>query len=293
MKTIRIFSVLLCTILFTGKILAQQSITVPLSDPGKSYKLDVGLLDGSIKITGYEGKDIIVDVQTDSTRQKHNQDGTGVNVNTSVNVDLTTQKHSEEGSNAGMRRINGGNSIDLSATEKDNTVSINSGFARKNVTVIIKVPQTTASFKIGTVNNGNIYISNVNGTLEVTNVNGEIVCNNISGSVVANTVNGKVLVTFKSIDPKAAMAFSTLNGNVDVTLPADAKANMKLKSDRGEIYTDFDMAIDKSQPKTNVSNEGGYHHISIEDWVYGKIGGGGPEIMMKNMQGNIYVRKAK
>ncbi|HVX48901.1 MAG TPA: DUF4097 family beta strand repeat-containing protein [Chitinophagaceae bacterium] len=271
MKTIRIFSVLFCTILFTGKILAQQTITVPLSDPGKSYRLDVGLLDGSIKITGYEGKDIIVDVQADSTRQKK----------------------SDDGNNGGMRKINGGNSVDLSATEKDNTVSISSGFARKNVTVVIKVPQTNASFKINTVNNGNIYINNVNGTLEVTNVNGEIVCNNISGSVVANTVNGKVLVTFKSIDPKAAMAFSTLNGNVDVTLPADTKANMKLKSDRGEIYTDFDMAIDKSQPKTNVTNEGGYRHISIEDWVYGKVGGGGPEIMMKNMQGNIYVRKAK
>jgi len=29
-----------------------------------------------------------------------------------------------------------------------------------------------------------------------------------------------------------------------------------------------------------------------DDWVYGKINGGGPEMMMKNMQGDIYVKKA-
>jgi hypothetical protein len=33
--------------------------------------------------------------------------------------------------------------------------------------------------------------------------------------------------------------------------------------------------------------------LKIEDWVYGKIDGGGPEIMMKNMNGNIYIRRAK
>src|SRR5215475_1534421 len=34
---------------------------------------------------------------------------------------------------------------------------------------------------------------------------------------VANTVNGNVVVTFRSVDPQAPMAFSTLNGRIDVT----------------------------------------------------------------------------
>lgn len=270
MKTIKITVLFMLSVLLTGNLLAQQ-ITVPLSDPGKSYKLDLHLVDGSIKVTGYDGKDIIVDVQGDSSNNKKAQDN-----------------------GSGMRRINGGGSVDLSATEKNNTVSITSSFIRKPVAVMVKVPVTAGSeYKIGTVNNGDIVISNVNGTLEVNNVNGSITCTNIAGSVVANTVNGKVQVTFKSLDSKAAMAFSTLNGNVDVTLPADAKANLKVKSDRGDVFTDFDMVVDQTKPKSTVTNEGNMHRIAIEDWVYGKIGGGGPEFMMKNMQGNIYIRKAK
>ncbi len=35
------------------------------------------------------------------------------------------------------------------------------------------------------------------------------------------------------------------------------------------------------------------YRINIEEWVYGKIGGGGPEMMMKTMNGNIYIRKMK
>jgi hypothetical protein len=49
--------------------------------------------------------------------------------------------------------------------------------------------------------------------------------------------------------------------------------------------------IDKKPPKINNTNESGMYKIKEDDWGYGKINGGGPEIMMKNMQGNIYVTK--
>ncbi len=94
-------------------------------------------------------------------------------------------------------------------------------------------------------------MENVKGELEVNNVNDKITLTNISGSVVANTVNGDVDVTFKSIDPKAPMAFSTLNGDVNVTLPADTKANLKLKSDNGDVFSDFDIDIDKTPAKVD------------------------------------------
>lgn len=271
MKTIQSTVLFILFLMFAGNLFAQQEITVPLSEPGKAYRLDLHLIDGSIKVTGYDGKDIQVTVESDSSKS-----------------------HKSEEGGSGMRRINSGGGLDLTAVEKNNSVNISSSFTRKAVTIIVKVPQTVGcEYKIGTVNNGDITISNLSGRLEVVNVNGAITCSNISGSVVANTVNGTVKVTFRSVDAKAAMAFSTLNGNVDITFPADLKANMKLKSDRGDVFTDFEMAIQKTQPKASVTNENSMHRISIEDWVYGTIGGGGPEIMMKNMQGNIYVRKSK
>jgi len=273
MKTIKIAGTIILTMLFTGRLFAQdgektQQLVVPLSQPGKAYKLDVGLLNGSITVTTYEGKDVIIDVQSDDEHKGK----------------------SEEREN-GMRRLNSSN-VSIQAEESNNRVTVH-GDANKKADLVIKIPQNEVSLKLNTVNNGNINVSNASGDLEITNVNGYIKLNNISGSVVANTVNGKVEVTFKTIDPKAPMAFSTLNGNVDVTFPASLKANVKLKSDRGDIYTDFDVVTEQQKPKVTRSGSPGMISLKIEDWVYGKIDGGGPEILMKNMNGNIYIRKAK
>jgi hypothetical protein len=39
------------------------------------------------------------------------------------------------------------------------------------------------------------------------------------------------------------------NGDVDITLPPIAKANVKMLSAMGEIYSDFEIDIDKSSSK--------------------------------------------
>jgi len=270
MKTIKATVLFVLAILLTGTAMAQdKQLTVQLTDPGKAYKLNMHIIEGSIKIVGYDGKDIIVDAEQDTTKSNRNHNSNG------------------------MRQINAGNNLDLTAEENNNTVDISSGSSKRSTTITLKIPQSNVTLNVGTINNGSLTVTNVSGQLELSNVNGPITATGISGSLVATTVNGSVIVTFKTVDPKAAMAFSTLNGNVDVTFPADLKANLKLKSDRGEVYSDFDVDVDKSQPKVSKTTEGHMQRISIEDWVYGKIAGGGPEMMMKNMQGNIYVRKAK
>jgi hypothetical protein len=189
-----------------------------------------------------------------------------------------------------MKRISVSGGYEVTAKEADNTVTINTGNPNKALDLELKIPQDV-KLKIGTVNDGEVIVENVSGELEVNNVNDKITLTNISGSVVANTVNGDITVTFKTIDPKAPMAFSTLNGDVNVTLPADTKANLKLKSDNGDVFSDFDIDIDKTPTKIDKTTEPGMYKIKKDDWVYGKINGGGPEMMMKNMQGDIYVKK--
>jgi hypothetical protein len=275
MKLIKTISIATFSLVIAfGRLQAQTDgkgqLTVPLSDPGKPYKLSVNLVSGSITVTGYEGKEIVIDAQAD-------QDKKG-DENQTVN---------------GMRKISGGNPLDLSAEEKSNRVSVHSQSTERPIRLTIKVPRDGCTLKLGTVNDGDIAVSNLDGEMEITNVNGSITLSKVSGSVVANTVNGDLVVGFLSVDPKAPMAFSTLNGNVDITFPVTLKANMKLKSDRGEMFTDFDLAVDKSQPKINRTNSGGMYRLTVDDWVYGKINGGGPEMLMKNMNGNIYIRKAK
>jgi hypothetical protein len=274
MKAIKFTAIAVIATLITVRTLAQtetkdQQLTVPLSEPGKPYKLNVDLVNGSIKITGYEGKDVIIDVSN------------------------TERKRGDDQSRNGMRRISGGGSIDVTAREKGNTVNIGADMPGKPVTLTIKVPQGATNVKLTTVNDGNIIVDNLSGQLEVSNTNGSIQLTGISGSVVANTTNGSVKVAFKSIDPKAAMAFTSFNGNVDITFPAGFKADIKARSDHGNVFSDFDMVTNPSQPKTTKTTKDGMYHLSIEDWIYGKIDGGGPEMMMKTFNGNVYIRKVK
>jgi len=262
------------SLLLAVRVLAQtgvkEQLVIPLSEPGKPYKVTVHVLNGSIKVVGYEGKDIVVDVFGDSSH-RHREDGE---------------------SSGGMRRIGGGSGLEVSAQENDNTVTVNGGVSKLSG-ISLKVPSNLTALKLNTVNDGNITVSNVSGEMEINNVNGSITVRDVSGSVVANTVNGPIVVTFKSIDAKAPMAFSTLNGNVDVTFPADFKSNLKLKTDRGGVFTDYEIAVDKSQPQVKKTEENHMYKLNVDSWIYGKVNGGGPEMMMKTMTGNIYIRKAK
>jgi Toastrack DUF4097 len=272
MKKMKI-SLVLLSFLIASATFAQsgtpETLTVPLSSPGKPYTLKVHLVTGSIKVTGYDGKDIII---TATPRKSDDEE----------------QPNDVQN---GMKRISASGGFEVTAKEADNTVTVNTGNPNKAVDLELKIPQDV-NLNAGTVNDGEVTVDNVKGELEVNNVNDKITLTNISGSVVANTVNGDVTASFKSVDPKAAMAFSTLNGDVIVTLPVDTKANLKIKSDNGDVFSDFDVDVDKAPAKIDKTTEPGLYRIKKDDWVYGKINGGGPEMMMKNMQGNIYVKKA-
>jgi hypothetical protein len=101
----------------------------------------------------------------------------------------------------------------------------------------------------------------------------------------------RVKANFKSVTAESPMAFTSLNGRIDVTFPSSAKFDVKLKSDRREIYSDSD--VDKTQPKANRVSKGGMYKVTVDDWIQSKVNSGGSEVMMKNMHGNIYIRKTK
>jgi DUF4097 and DUF4098 domain-containing protein YvlB len=144
---------------------------------------------------------------------------------------------------------------------------------------------------IHTYNDGDLMISNIQGELALTNYNGEILAVNISGSAVATTYNGDIKITFDKITENTPMSYSTYNGDIDLTMPASTKASFKMKTEQGEIYTGFEMDITSSGPVQKKDANSGTFKIVIDDWKKGNINGGGPEMTMKNYNGDIYIRK--
>ena len=267
MKSIIRTGILILLVSATGLLNAQttQELVVPLSKAGESGTLDVNIMYGSIKVVGSAVKDVVIKV---STEQK---------------------KVEEESGRSGLKRI-ANNSFGLTAKEEDNYIKVSTDLSNKNVMLEIQVP-ANFNLKLRALNDGDISVENVNGEMEINHVNGEINLTDVSGSAVVGTTNGDIKAKFNSITENTPMAFTTFNGDVDITFPASLKASVKMQSNMGDIFTDFDMVMKKGgAPKEEKDAEKGIYKVSLEDWIRGDINGGGPEITFKNFQGDIIIR---
>nr|WP_299339421.1 DUF4097 family beta strand repeat-containing protein [Allomuricauda sp.] len=267
MKNIKLMAVVLFVYLANGLYGQENNIdlfTIPLSDPGSEGFLEVEQLKGSITVSAYEGKEVIVKVSVVEDEEKSTK------------------------TKSGLKRI-GGSGLNISGEEKNNVVKIENEAWNKKTDFDIKVP-ANFSLKLGTVNRGDIHVKGVSGALEISNVNGDITLENVSGSVITDTTNGEVNVSFNRIDGDANMAFSSFNGDVEVTFPSSVKANVKAKSEMGDIYTDFDMVISDNKPEMDKNQSSGKYKVKIEQWVRGTINGGGPEMLFKTFNGDILIK---
>jgi DUF4097 and DUF4098 domain-containing protein YvlB len=247
--------------------------TVPFSDPARPKSLHASLINGGITVKGYDGKEAIVEArpQGDSGRRARRADRSD-----------------------GMRRIDVGGS-GLVVEESDNVITVGTRAINDNVELTIQVPFNT-SLKLHAVNGGDIIVDHIVGDVEINNTNGSATATHISGAAVVHALNGKVLVSLDKITPDKPMSFSSLNGDIDVTLPADVKAKAKLKTDNGSVYSDFDVAVDPSsrQPVLQENKSGkGKYRVQFDRGMSALINGGGPEMQFTTFNGNIYLRKAK
>lgn len=176
--------------------------------------------------------------------------------------------------------------IGLSVTPDASGLKIEKA-TRKAIKYTIKLPRQVAVKFVETNWQGGsgLTISNMDGDLEIKTNNTHIVLNNITGPVVANTTSGEVTATFSTLAQGKPTAISSISGDVDITLPAAAKSNLKLRSINGEMYTDFDLGVKGS--KDGLSKVGGMANVD------GAINGGGVEMTLNTISSNIYIRKQK
>jgi DUF4097 and DUF4098 domain-containing protein YvlB len=144
------------------------------------------------------------------------------------------------------------------------------------------------------MHSGLVRVENVGGDIEAENMNGGITLLNVSGTVIASTTNGDIEVVLAGLAPDKPISLANFNGDIDLTLPADAKASLRLKSQQGDVYSDFDLLLKSTPIRTEeTGKKAGRFHVSIERAVEGTIGGGGAEVKLETYNGDIYIRKKK
>jgi hypothetical protein len=247
---------------------AQQTdqVTVPFTDPGRPGSLRVSTLNGTITVRAANRRDVLIESRgADRDRDRRGNDRSG-----------------------GLRRLSMTSGFE--AVEENNQMVISSN-GNDEVELVIQVP-TRTNLKVSGTNGGPVTVDGVEGDIEVSNTNDSIALNNVSGSVVANSVNGDVKVSLARVTAQKPMAFTSLNGNVDVTLPASLRATFKLRSDMGDVYTDFDLQV-KTETTTSQAprRDNGRFRIEVNRAITGSLNGGGPEIELRTFNGDVYLRK--
>lgn len=248
----------------------EETVAIPLSHPNEDGKLYVHIINGSITVEAHNGNNVVVRATSRATKHRRNS-------NSSKN---------------GLKRVED-NSLGFTVEERNNTVYIKylSG-GNSTLDFLVKVP-AHFSMDLQTINHGKIVVSGVEGSHEVSNTNGPITMNNIRGSVIADALNKDIKITFDKVNPKAPMMFSSLNGDVDISFPSNVKANITVKSEFGDVFTDFEITKSKNQELVKTTKNNNVYRVKREKGFSGSINGGGVTFNFKTLNGDILIRKNK
>jgi hypothetical protein len=141
------------------------------------------------------------------------------------------------------------------------------------VTFEVKVP-AGVEFDAATVN-GDVTARGLPGDAELTTVNGDVDVE-AGGVASATTVNGSIKATLGRADWKERVDFTTVNGSITVSLPANASADLEATTVNGSIDSDFPITIrGRMNPQT----------------LRGRIGDGGRDLKLTTVNGGITIRK--
>jgi hypothetical protein len=197
---------------------AGSTARVKFSDPAKPGTLKLALPWAEARVIGTDGNEVVVSSTLD-------------------------QKGRKEVDREGFRRLDEDVTFELS--EKDNvaTVSIagDNAWAARGAEFEIKVPRST-NLVLRTEVGGDISVEGVEGDIDINSMNGEVVLKDIASSAVVNTLNGEIRASFKRA-PVKPVSLSSLNGEIEVRLPSDTKANLRMRTHNGTIRTNFPEGV--------------------------------------------------
>ncbi len=245
-------------LLCIGNLKAQDyKVAVQNSKEGKLTLLDFS---GDIPVQGYSGNEIIIS----SDRKSANpQRAKGLQPIYSAGTDNT--------------------GIGLSVEKNGNQLTIRCLLPiTQRANYKLKVPD---NFKLEIESEcgkgGAVAIANMNNDIEVKNCH-NIDLKNVGGSIVVSTISGDVEITMAEISKEKPISLATISGEIDITIPARAGVTLEMKTVTGTIYSDFDFPSDEKNMRRIAGST-----------IKTQLNGGGADLKITNVSGNIYLRKGK
>jgi DUF4097 and DUF4098 domain-containing protein YvlB len=124
--------------------------------------------------------------------------------------------------------------------------------------------------------NGEVTVDRVTGPVRASTGNGDVSVSAVTGPVQASSGNGDLLVSMDRLPGSDDLEFSSGNGRIELTVPADFSAELEASTGNGRITTDFPIRIIGRISPTRLR---------------GTIGEGARRVRMSTGNGSIEIRK--
>lgn len=146
-----------------------------------------------------------------------------------------------------------------------------------SVDYLVMVPQQAKLAAIELVN-GSLSIENVSGEMKIDLVNGSIVAKGLMNDSDINSVNGSIEVSYQGISKDLKdISIDTVNGRIELNVPAEINANVDIETMHGSIRNDFGLSADKNM-------------FSGKN-LHGTIGSGDIRISIESVNGGVRLLK--
>ena len=189
--------------------------SIKFSDPAKPGRLEIRLARGDLRIQATDTTEVSVKSEAKPATPAPRKDG--------------------------LRVISASSSFSL--TEKDNLAVLDAtaeGWGGKSgADFNLTVPRNTAVV-VQNSWGGDITCTGLAGNLEINSMNGEIRLDEVAGGVVVSTMNGEIRATIRELREGSPLSFTSMNGEVVLRLPREAKASVRLRTQNGSVLTDFE-----------------------------------------------------
>ncbi len=229
-------------------VTATEEFTFTLDEGGR---ISVENINGAITIEGHAGNEVTVVATKKAGTQKY-LDGIKIDIDASASqVRIETRHPSTSG-----------------------------GWFGKNtsgsVSYRLKVPAGAELDEIETVN-GELDIRGMTGAVNASTVNGGIELAGLQSDADLETVNGVIKAGFARLGAGQRVTADTVNGRIELHLPADASASVRAETLNGKIDAD-DFGL--KPVKGFIGHD-----------LAGDLGGGGASINLETVNGSIRIKR--
>ncbi len=127
--------------------------------------------------------------------------------------------------------------------------------------------------------------SKLSGEITAKMEHGDIRLEEVTGPLIVNTTHGNIDVILAQMNQEYPSSLTAVHGHIDIEIDESEKFEVGLQVKHGEIYTNLDLEIN--------SGRDGMSSLAGGRKMRASMNGGGPQIDISAIHGDIYLRKSE